>query len=642
MDLSSAHWLRQLGLFRQWDGRDEVYPLQPSGTDSLHRQHRLRPSSTHRLGFGYSRLCEKGSTFGALISLCAHCQCSGPTRKAEGSHMRFVTLFILVAMFSRLGAGQQSDISSGLWLIRSQTLTADLLKDSADLSSRERALLWARLAQRWWRDDPEKARAWILKPIEMVEAVPNGENPNERQERLRTARLILQIVTPLDPRLSKRLIALMSVGLEQMTEAERAANADGLIKAAISLVDSDPKRAAELGAFALRVGYPTQIPGLIVRLRSKDSKLSDTLFAQTLAAARQTLDTRLLNSLSHAAFPESRTFGATSNMVPDHLRAEVLRLYLAYLQTNPINAESRSSVCMSVVSFIAPVLAEFDRLLPEQASNVRQSIHRCQSDNPLVRQDLDDARRDQSLNSVDDLLKAAADSQDLQVRTVYQHRAATMAKTQSNLDRALEILDSMSTESRELMGESWQSYRWDWAALAALHHFQSGDVYRMRLVINKVPTNLQPFAKIAFVRQLPDARDKDTDPTLEFLSDARNGLRRSPVPDAEKCGWYFSLLPLIVKYQSAEATDVLKEAVATLNRVETAEDKNRSSNSVSVLMESVSKKLPSSLLEMDEYAVKEAVSSINSPATRVQVRLELLTVCLERLSRTKTSTRNGR
>ena len=553
--------------------------------------------------------------------------------------MRLIPFFILmVAVVTRTGSAQQAD-SPNLWLIRSQTITEELIKDSADLATFERALLLAGLAKRWWRDDSEKARSWMVKAIEIVEVIPNKENADERRARLRTARLLLQIVTPIDQKLSKRLIALLSDRAEQISEAEREANADGLIKAANLLVDSEPKRAVELGALALRAGRPTEIQGLIVRLRSREPKLSDELFRQTLVVARQTLDVGLLNSLSHAGFPESRTYGAISKIpTSDHLRAEVLRLYLAYLQSNPISAENRSSICRSVVSFIAPVLTEFDRLVPEQASNVRQFIHRCQSDSPLTRQRLDDAQRDNPLNTVEELLKAAADSDDTKVRTVYQYRAAALAKSRKDIEQALKILDSMSAESREFMGESWLSYRWDWAALAALSYFKAGDIYRMRLVINDVPVNLQPFAKIAFVRRLPATRDKNTDPTLEFLDDARTGLRRSSFTDHEKCGWYFSLLPLTIKYQSALATDVLREAVSLLNRIENPRDKKDNNDGSSVLIDSLSKNLPASLLEMDEYIVKEAVSSIVSPSARVKVRLELLAACLERLKNTRRTT----
>jgi len=480
----------------------------------------------------------------------------------------------------------------------------------------------------------------MLKPIGIVEAVPNKENPDERRQRLSLVRLLLKIVAPLDQKSSARLVAILIQEAEQEAKAERAANADGLVEAAIFLVEKDPQRAAEWGALALRVGRPTQIESLIFRLRAKDPRLADALFTQTLAAARQTLDTGLLNSLARAAFLESSTLSAPSAMrVSDDLRREVLKVYLAYLQANPINADNRISICPSIGALLAPVLVQFDMLLPQQAGTARQTLNQCEEMSPLARQRADDALREQPLNTVDDLLKAADGAKDSKVSTVYQYRAALLARQQNDFDRALKILDSMSTESREFSGGTWEAYRWDWAAISALRHFKIGDVYGMRLIINAVPAKLQPSAKMAFVDRLPTNRDKDTDPTLEFLSEARTGLRGPSLSDDEKSIGYLGLLPLTLKYQPTEATAVLKEAVAALNRAEQAKDKNTGNNDGSSRSGSeYSKLFPASLLEMDEYAVKEAVSAIASPYIRVQVRLELLRVCLERLRSAKEAT----
>src|SRR6185369_15466985 len=49
-----------------------------------------------------------------------------------------------------------------LWLVRSQNITNDVLKDAGDLSSMQRAVLWVKLGQRWWRDDQKRAGSWIL------------------------------------------------------------------------------------------------------------------------------------------------------------------------------------------------------------------------------------------------------------------------------------------------------------------------------------------------------------------------------------------------------------------------------------------------------------------------------------------------
>src|SRR4029453_18496559 len=161
--------------------------------------------------------------------------------------------------FAQAASAQQRGALADLWLVRSTTIIEDLVKDAAAFTPSGRALLWARLGQQWWRDDPEKARAWILQSIEIVEAVPNRENPAERNLRLATARFLLNIFAPLDQKLSKRLIAILSDDAERVGKAERRANAEGLVEAAIAIVDKDPPRAAELGTMALRIGPPTQI-----------------------------------------------------------------------------------------------------------------------------------------------------------------------------------------------------------------------------------------------------------------------------------------------------------------------------------------------------------------------------------------------
>lgn len=534
------------------------------------------------------------------------------------------------------GPAAQPTGSYELWLSRSKAITEDLLKDSERLTPSERALLQAKLAQRWWRDDPERAREWASKPVEAVESVPNMEGAAERGRRLATARLLLQIVAPLDQKLGARLVAVLSEGAERAASDERSANAEGLADAALALAVKDPRRAAELGELALRVGGPSKVVPILWGLRFKDAKLADALFVRALEATRQSPERASLHALTQVAFSELLQPGSKAPATPDSLRTELLRLDVAYLQANPLNAANRDSVCGGVVSFIAPVLPQFQRLLPQQADIARQSVLQCQTDHPLARQTVDDALRYQPLNTVDDLLKVADAATDMKVRTLYAYRAAAMAKEQNDLDRALKILDGMSPEQRTFMGGSWEAYRWDWGALAALKYYKAGDVSMMHLVVNAAPADLQPFVKLALVTKLPSPRKKEADPTLAFLDEAREGLRRSAIPEADKCGWYIGLLRLTVKYQPAQATAVLKETVAALNGVGEPKGKDDGgSDERANLVGSFSKNLPASLLEIDEYAVREAVASINAADIRAGVRLELLGACLARLRNAK-------
>jgi hypothetical protein len=555
----------------------------------------------------------------------------------------FILLFLHLPIPSQNTASQQKDPSYDLWLVRSQTLTDELIKDGANLEPSQRSMLLARLAQRWWRDNPEKAKSWMADAIAAVEAVPNKENPEDRRKRISTARQLLQIVAPLDQKFTARLVELLKDADKHAVNEERAANAEGILDAAFSLIDSDPIRASELGAAALRIDHSSNIYSLILSLRQKNAKIGDALLAQALALGRQTLESQLLLNLTRASYPAELQVVTKAPPPAKTLRAELLQIDVAYLQANPINSDTQHSVCAAVVTFIVPLLAEFDRRLPQLTPAVRQAVNQCQSLSPLSQQRIDDAFRPEPFNSVDDLLKAAEDSQDIKVKTVYKYRAATLAKEKKDYDRALAILDGMSVEEQGFMGPMWQYSRWDWASLSAIEHYNRDDFSAMRNTIAAVPDDLKAFAKLAFVDRLPNKQKKEADPTLEFLIDARKQLASSYGSEVDRYPWYFALLRLTFKYAPEDSPAILKEAIAALNRAEQA-DGNEGRNAEARYKETagVWKNLPVSLIDMDEYALKEAISSISSNETRTAVRLALLQAFLERMRSAKEPSPNSR
>jgi len=299
---------------------------------------------------------------------------------------------------------------------------------------------------------------------------------------------------------------------------------------------------------------------------------------------------------------------------------------MAYLQANSLAPNSENSTCVVVVSLILPVLNEFDRRFPQQAPAARQAINRCQSRSPLLQQLVDDATRTEPLDTIEELLEAAQDSKDLKVRTVYEYRAASLAQEKKQCDRAITILDGINEDGRKFMGSTWQNIRWDWASLCAIDHYSKGDIQAMRVTIQAVPDDLKAFTKLAFVDELPKAENSDADPTLEFLRDAHKELPKSYGSEIDRYPWYFALLRLTVQYVTEDAGATLKEAFAALNRAAEGDEKDNRDTS------GIWKNLPLvSLVEMDQYAVKEAVSSISSAQTRVELRLELLHVSVERM-----------
>jgi hypothetical protein len=522
----------------------------------------------------------------------------------------------------------QNDEAKELWRVRSQTLTDDLLKDAAQLSPLRRAVLWMRLAQLWWEADGKRARGWFRNAIEVIEQVPNKENEADRIERLVIARNLVRIISPLDQKLASGLVTLLKNVNEQSSVGERTSNADALIASAVAVVNQDPKRAAELASLALRVGPPNDFADVLFALRKHEPKLADALFTETLALAKQNLSLPLLYSLTHAAFPQYPDGRYNSLLPPENFRAELLRLDVAFLNANPINDANRDSICSSIGSLIAPVLSEFDTRTPQQAIVVRQAINQCRGVHPMVQQQLDSTLNNEPMNTVEALLKAAANSEDVNVRTIYEYRAAALAKEKNDYERALKILDGISKEGREFMGEAWESFRWQWAATGALEHFRLGRLLEMNLILNDVPADLQPLAKGAFVDRLPEKRSPEGDPALQFLNDARSELRRSNVRESEKVGCYFFLLRSIVKYDRAATSTAIKEAFAAMNRAEQSNpDKDRPVLNTGEYLQL----LPASLLEVDEFAVREGIASLTTVETRAQLRLALLSSTIKRM-----------
>lgn len=528
-----------------------------------------------------------------------------------------IVLLALLASLS-LAASSARGQKEGreLWQIRAQNITNDLLKDAADLSSMQRAVLWVKLGQRWWREDPKRAKTWVTNAIEVVEQVPNKETPEERQERMETASVVLAIVTPLDQKLSKQLLAVMASG--KSTDSERAIAANALIDAAVAVVRDDPKRAGELGALALRTGSPNNnIRELLFPLRAREPKLADSLFVQALALVKQDPHSRLLNSLLYVAFPAQRGITDDVPVPPDSLRMELLQVLVDLLNARPAGGEN--SNC-GVVAWISPYFSEIERLLPKQWPVVRSAINQCQSSpslDQLTQRHIDEATRTQPLDTVESFLKAAADAKDTEVRTGYQYRAATLAMEHKDYERALKLLDDIPLEGR---GETWDSYRWQWAADGAIEHYKNSRFGEMNRMLDAVPSDFQPLAKAAFIQWLPEGAGSETAPIIQILNDAIKGLRRSNIP--EKYHWYFGLLRSTIKYQPADANAVLKDAIASVNQI---------NYETPLTTTDYLRYVGPPLLEMDEFVVKDALASITLVPMRAQLRLSLLQATLQRM-----------
>lgn len=527
-------------------------------------------------------------------------------------------LLILVLLPTITFAGQprfapRKDEESELWRTRSQALTDDLLKDAGQLSPMRRAVILARLAYRWSTDDQEHARKWFQTAVELVEQAPIKETPNERRERIVAARIVLKNVARFDQSLTLRVVKILTPG-KQTSKDERSENAEWLMNSATDLVRLDTTRANELAGAALRIGPPNDLASFLFAMRRKDPKLADAMFTQALSFAKQqSFPVQIMNTLAYAAFPLYRGWAGTLPPIPsENMQRELLQLEISFLNTHPIDEDNRGSMCSCVSNFIAPLAREFDRLLPTESAVVQQAINKCESLTPPAQEEP---------STAEDFLQAAAEEKHDGVRTRLELRAATVASAAKDYDLAFRILDGMTKEQRDSMNGSWDTFRWDWAAQAAIDYYQRGRFDEMNVLFNSVPANLQPIARISFLGRLDEPKETELTPLVQILNEALIELRRSSMPDLDKYNWYLAVLPSTVKYQPAEAGGVLKAAVSSLNA---AKDRKK--------LETVdfADGIAEPLLAMDEYVVKDSIAAITLAETRANLRLVLLGATLKR------------
>ncbi len=541
------------------------------------------------------------------------------------------SLIILAAL--RLSASaRQDNLIPDLWLFRARRLTEELVKDADALGARDRALLSARLGEAWWREDAERARAWMRKAVEAVEGVPNRESAAERGRRLDTARRLLAVVAPKDTALRARLLSVFTAEAGRSDAAENDGNAEALMQTALAVLKQDPPLAAELGAASLRAGYSAQIPELLWGLRARDPKFADALFGQALLAARASYHVELLNSLRYVAFTDFNSAPSRIPEPPDALRVELLKVYLEHVRRGAEAGGDQSSLCRSVAAFISPLLPHYERLLPQQAATVREVTTKCAAaaNNPLARMRTGDALREQPLNTVEALLEAAAKTDDAVGRTSYRFRAAQMAAGQRDFKRAVEILDRIDGEARKVMGGMWEKWRTEWTVAVALENLKRDDLQGMHQVLNSAPTDLRPLLDIVFVQKLPAGESRVS--AEEFIGKARQELGRVKLPDDERAVWYALLLKLYAKHVPLYAPGVLKEAVAAINRADrpgSAFDPDRGTGSA-IAYDGAPEFPPASMLENDESLTLEIIGTIESPLSRSHARLSLLKTSLER------------
>jgi hypothetical protein len=167
-----------------------------------------------------------------------------------------------------------------------EQVSNDLAKDAMLFEHLDRAILWSRLGDLWWKVDAERGRGFLLRAVEDLEAAAAKSTSerlpeNDRKQLIKAIGVVMRIVASRDQKLGDRLLASLSTLTTERKENSLSENssymADALVQAALQVVSENPARAAQLGSLSLRQGSASQFHSLLIGLRERDSKLADDL-----------------------------------------------------------------------------------------------------------------------------------------------------------------------------------------------------------------------------------------------------------------------------------------------------------------------------------------------------------------------------
>jgi hypothetical protein len=535
----------------------------------------------------------------------------------------FCLLILIVFPFNTFPQEQKKKIFQDIWLIRSESLTDTILKDLIVLNNNDSALIKAKIAEAWWDKDNPKARLFLSQAIDLVERVPNKESDSEKRTRLNITRAIFRIFTTKDTKISQRLLNVLNAEANKSNDSNQE-TAKTLIDVALSLVKSDPQRAADLGIQALRLGRPYSFSELAMNLRPFSSSLADKLLTEALKIARQSNDNEWLRQLTSTIFPEALNTNFVIQPPPDSFRREFLQLLLNQAQQMELASMTNKDICTFVLWNIAPLKNQYSNLLLDKVGQLQITLSKCPADFSSISQKNDNkTTNDAPLNTIDDLLDAAKRTTDEKTKASLLMRAAQMALRAKQFEKMIAILDSFSEEGRKLISPAWDIARYRAAADLALEKYNQNDLSLMNEIIENVPDYLQPNARTRLVEKLPKTASRQL--IIELLTEASRKLPKSSISNSEKYLLFSELTQLYAQIEMyVEAYDSFKQTIVALNQEEKDNPRNENDKLTYALNFKLPKNFPSAFLDNQEQNINESLRSIESPFIRSINRIAFL------------------
>lgn len=539
-----------------------------------------------------------------------------------------------IFLFSSTVVGQKPKSEKNqelfLWQQRVDNLTADVLNDTKMADDGERGIYLALLAKLLWVTDRTEALTHVNKAVDYTIRSLASDDEIRLESNLKNFQKVAQIITPLDQQLSRTLAERVATILEAKGKSGKS-NADSFVIIALQLVETNPNLAFTLGVKSLSYGNARDLYLLIRNLNLKDYRLGEDLYRVSLAAAKRNYSYEFTSKLGVIVFSVSK--GKTFS---DGLRRSYLEMLAEMLAGAALIESERATGC-EIVVLVTPILNRFDEYLPNQTTTVRQQIQMCLAFVPNARSELtkSEAIGDEP-QTVEDLVRAARDSNDPFLKSRYFYKAITKLEQIEKYDQIISLLDGMTETEVKVFGDgAWDGWRSEYALQSSLVSIKTGDLPAVYSTINRTPKKLRPAVRLGLAFKLSPTENKDF--ILENLEETRKELDALDIQARAAAGSYLAMIPLYIKIQPLESENVFRQAVKAINKTDSSNPDNLPEKDYAPLRDYV--RLPFEILEIDEPSIQSSLANISSYRSRIRLRLGLLESSLLKRAEIKKKTK---
>lgn len=514
---------------------------------------------------------------GAALCVSAAAQGGGQKRKGAGAKAR---------------AGGRAE---ALTLEQQYALSVldQLLSSSKEFEDdRLRVRTRAQVADILWRYDEPRARGLFKEAFEAVPSVkvekpkaggapapPSGAASTLLQLRGE----VLSLVARGDPDFAESLIG--SLKGEQggddsnpTAAAGRGAGSGLYLEAAMSIADTNPRRAVRLAEAGLGGGIDASVLRVLYALRRTSPAQADALYRSVLAAARRDTGHTSVNIsvLASYALPEFSAsgspppFAGAQGQAADPLIVELLSFaYETYMglafpaPAAPGGAESRTPTAPNPIDYVTGqrLVPYFTRYAPDKAVQFRGALEAIAGrlkDSSLM----ESAQKLTQPGGADELEEQAGSVKDSFQRDLLYFRAAMSASEAGEFERALSLAGKVSGEDFRGALDSLVRFQ---ASTALLGKGELDSSLRYALGVSDVRQRAFLLAKIA--RSLLD--QKNGPRASEVLAEAEKTIGRAR-EGTEKAHALLIITEVKIRLDPTQGFESMEGAVKAFNDADSA------------------------------------------------------------------------